>query len=116
MIQLQAPSQMIANDENLQVLRTAKVAYVDGKPNPGNIEKLNIKCTVQPLSGKDLLIVPEGDRFKEQYWLWTTCEVLDNDQVVRCGKNYQVQTVQIWGSFRQVRIMRIDVGPNISTG
>ncbi len=63
------------------------------------------------MSGKDLLLVPEGDRTREQYWLYTECKVQLADRVERCGVNFQVQSVQNWGSYNQARIMRIDVGP-----
>jgi hypothetical protein len=111
-IKLQAPSQIINNDETITVVREGKTKYVDGKKSKGPSVQFEILGNIQPLDGRELLLVPEGDRFKEQYNIWTDQEMLVNDRVVRCGANFQVQTVEVWGSFFQARIMRIDVGQN----
>lgn len=112
MIKLFAKSQIINKDDTLEVTRDGCVIYVDGKPVKENQTTFNIAGNVQPMNGRDLMLVPEGDRFKEQYWLWTDCKILVNDRVrFRC-KNFQVQSVQVWGSYFQSRIMNIDVGPN----
>lgn len=124
MIQLQGPSFMMTNDECLKVCRDTGVIIVDGKPVKRPPENFNITCTVQPLNDKDLMLVPEGDRFKEQYWVWMNlCEkpLLLQDIVLRAGLDnkthcpitvrYEVQGTQDWGDFIQSRIMRQDVGP-----
>jgi hypothetical protein len=110
MISLQAPSQIISTDEVLRVVREGCVRYVDGKPLKDKIKEFEIACNVQPLGGKDLLLVPEGDRTKEQYWLWTPTAVEINDRVIRRELSFQIQTVEVWGSYAKARIMRIDVG------
>lgn len=112
MIKLQGKSQIITKDESVDVFRDGCVTYVDGKPAKGEPEKFKVKGNFQPLSGRDLMMVPEGDRFKEQIWLYTADLMKINDRVVRCGVNYQAQTVNAWGSYSQVRLMRIDVGQN----
>lgn len=112
MIKLQAPSQIITKDENLTVFREGCVEYLDGKPVKKNVTQFDIRCNIQPMGGRDLLLVPEGDRFRDPFWIWTTEDIKINDRVVRCGYNYQVQTTQQWGSFIQAMIMRIDVGVN----
>ena len=124
MIPLQGPSQIITNDETLAVCRDGSVTYVDGKPVKGNIIQFKITCNVQPLNGRELMLVPELDRYKEQYWVWmnqqdTPLEI--NDTVLRPGLDqynkptlvsFQVQEIQNWGSYTQAKIMRRDVGPN----
>ena len=115
MIRLQRPSKIIDEDESLQVIREGEVVYVDGKPVKRRILDFTLTCNVQPVEGRDLLLVPEGDRFKEQYFLFTNnmeVPLRDNDRVVRRNVNFQTQSVQNWGSFQECRIMRIDVGPN----
>ncbi len=104
-------------DETLLVVRIGKVDYVDGKPVRSNEEKYDLVCNVQPMNGKDLLLVPEMDRYKEQYWIFTPkldCPLRLNDRVVRCGVNFQTQSTEDWGSYIRARIMRVDVGPNAS--
>jgi hypothetical protein len=117
MIGLQGPSQIINNDERLEILRydTAEIRWVDGLPVRGPETRLWVECNIQPLNARDLLIVPEGDRHKEQYNLWTQkCDpsrVLVNDTVIRDGKYFQVQGTENWGSYTKARIMLIDAGP-----
>jgi hypothetical protein len=112
MIKLQAPSQIITRDERLRVVRDGRVIYVDGKPIKSDFIAFEIKANIQPINGRELLIVPETDRFKEAYYLFTTDQILVNDRIERCGVNFQVQTVEVWGNFIRSRIMRIDTGPN----
>lgn len=117
MIRLQGPSQIIDYDEELSVVREGEVIYLEGKPIKRKILDFTITCNVQPMDGKDLLLVPEADRYKEQYTLFTNnCEIplRDNDRVIRNGVNFQTQNVQNWGSFQECRIMKVDVGPNVS--
>lgn len=97
--------------EVLDAFKYGPTQYVDGKPIKGQVSPYQIRGNVQPLNGRDLLLVPEADRFKEQYFVWTFCLVNVNDLVVRCGANYQVQNVETWGRYNKCRIMRIDTGP-----
>lgn len=117
MIRLFGKSRIINKDERLQVLREGRILYKDGIPyKPDDETPFMISCNVQPFGGKDLLLVPEGDRLKEWFWLWTEntkdFKMQVNDRIVRSGFNYQVQSVEDWGTFTQNKIVRIDVGPN----
>lgn len=112
MIKLQGRSQILQKDEKLAVIREGCVKYIDGKPVKSDISNFTIVGNVQPMNGRDLLLVPEGDRFKEQYWLYTTNPIQINDRILRCGVNFQTQSVEAWGTYAKARIMRVDVGPN----
>lgn len=115
MIGLQAPSQIITNDEVLTVFVQQNPTIVDGKYVYPTVTSFQLTCTVQPVQGRDLLLVPEGDRFKEQYWVFTNelqAPMAVNQRVSRQGVNFQVQAVEQWGSFQRSRIMRTDTGPN----
>jgi hypothetical protein len=112
MIQLQDQVRIIQEGNNLPVFRNLTTQIIDGKPVVTQVKEFQIAANVQPMGARDLLLVPEGDRFKEQYWLWTPgAPLCIADRVVWCGANYEVQGLQNWGSYQQVRIMRIDVGP-----
>ena len=119
MIKLKRPVKIITGDEKLEVTREgtnipSDVQYVDGKPVKIAPECFQIICNIQPLGGRDLQLVPEMDRIKEQFWVWTNQKqkpLLVNDIVARSGLFYQVQTAENWGSYSKCRIMRIDVGP-----
>ena len=114
MIPLQGKSRIINYDETLRAVRDTGVTFVNGKPIKNAEIVFEFKGNVQPMGGHELILVPEGDRFKEQYWIWTAAPtpLQISDTVVRCNINYEVQTIQTWGSYSQVRIMRLDVGPN----
>lgn len=117
MIKLQGRSQIMNHDEELCVFRDQKIRYVDGKPVRSPPIEFKIICNVQPMTGRDLLLVPEGDRFKEQYFIYSediTKALEINDRVVFRCNNYQVQETMTWGSYTRSRIMKIDVGPNAS--
>lgn len=131
MIKLFGPSQILKRDEEITIIRQGtdvpeNVSVVDGKPVKRTFTRFSITGNVQPLNGRDLLLIPEWDRFKEQYWVYFNNVVLCdqafirakdesllrvNDQVVRLGVNFQVQELEDWGSYARARIMRIDVGP-----
>lgn len=112
MIKLQGKSRIINYDENLVLLRPNGTDYVDGKPVQREPTRIEFKANVQPLNGRDLLIVPEGDRFKEMYFVWSDFEIKINDQIVRQDINFQVQQSEMWGSYSRARMVRIDVGPD----
>ncbi len=128
MIRLWGKSVILGNDETLSVQRRNAVDYVDGRPVTHDNLNFSVVANVQPVNGRDLLIVPEGDRFKEQFWVFVNnCQfavdqgldveakpsrLIVNDQVTRLGANYQVQSVEDWGTYSKVRIMRVDVGPS----
>ena len=117
MIPLQGPSQIITGDETLVVIEEGKVVYVDGKPVKPNPIQFSLTCNVQPLDGRELMLVPEGDRYKEQYWVFTNemdRPVRDNQRVLRQGIQFQIQETEQWGSYQAFRMTRIDVGPNES--
>lgn len=118
MIKLQGKPSIITQDEVLDVTRLEAIVYENGVPVTYDNKTFQIRCNVQPVDGRDLLLVPEGDRQKEQYYVWSLnpCQpkaVLQlNDQVVRQGITFQTQSVENWGSYVRARIMCNDVGPN----
>lgn len=114
MIKMQGKSFMIGHDETLTITRDGAVTYVNGKPVAASGSTFQIKCNVQPVSGFELLIMPEADRFKEQYWVWTeTTDIhLLKDKVTRNGVIFQVQQLKPWGTYLQFRMVRVDVGPD----
>lgn len=117
MIKLQAPTQIMNKDEVLTVTREGVTTYVDGRAVHASSSTFQLVTNVQPVNGRDLLLLPEGDRFKEQYYLYSEKKqgpLQVNDIVVRNAVNFAVQSVEDWGTFNRARMMRIDVG-NIRT-
>ena len=126
MIKLQGPSTIITKDESFTVTREGQVIILDGKPIKRGLMTFSVSGNIQPMNGRELLLVPEGDRFKEQYWLFynnssivvnqgleietNPTSIIVNDRVTRLGVNFQVQNVENWGTYAKARIMRDDVG------
>lgn len=108
---LQGPSRIIRNDETLTVQLYAK-EYVDGKLQTRRTDEFQIRGNVQPLSDRELLIVPEHQRFREQYYVYTDeqKQIEAGSIVIRGVLQYQVQAIGYWGSYQRLRIMRVDVG------
>jgi hypothetical protein len=115
MYPLSKSSRIINNDERLAALREGGVVYVDGKPVKRDPLRYRIVGNVQPLGGKDLLLVPEGDRTKEQYNIWSEnrdLAMVTGDLVLRLGVVFQVQGTEPWGSYTKARMMAVDLGPD----
>jgi hypothetical protein len=111
MIGLDSHIDIIEGDEELEVTRDGVVAFIDGKPIKADTVKFKITCNVQPLNDRELLMVPENDRYKEQYTLHVLGMPLHgNDMVIRYGKYFQVQGLMNWGNYQKCRIMLNDVG------
>lgn len=106
-------------DEVLQRLTFSGITYVDGKPQITLLSSEPFRANVQPLKGRELLLVPEHQRFIEQYWCYTQEKMFEKTgDTIRRGQpgdtpifvHFQVQEVEHWGSYQRIRIMRVDVG------
>lgn len=113
MYKLSSRSRIINNDERLAALREGGAVYVGGKPVKRDPVRYRIVGNVQPLGGKDLLLVPEGDRTKEQYNVWSENRdqaMQTGDLVLRLGVVFQIQGTEPWGSYTKARMMAVDLG------
>jgi len=114
------PSRIISTDEVLSVCREAgNPLLIDGKPVHRPALNFQVQANVQPLTGLDLMRVPELDRHLERFWVYTNEKVQPlqlNDRIQRVGVNYQVERIETWGNpphgYQKAQIVRIDVGPN----
>lgn len=93
--------------------RRAKGNHVRGHYSPGKLTTFEkLKGNIQPLNGQELLQVPEGDRQKENNWLFTSFEIADNDIVIYKDIKYEVQVVKDWTpfciSYYRARITKLD--------
>ncbi len=87
-----------------QATSTLTGGWIDGAPVPNPPLTLVVQASVQPLSGHDLLILPEGERTTERIWLYTDTELQTAsgalgtmpDVVIWRGIQYQVQRVDRW--------------------
>jgi len=88
----------------LTVIREKSGYIVKGRYQETPPQEVNIKASIQPVSGKDRMMLPEGIRSKEIIKLYTTFLLqTDNaegstksDVVVYNGCRYDVITVEDW--------------------
>lgn len=80
-----------------------------------------IQCTVNPIPGEELEVLPEGERTGEQIRILTTADLRSSDEtsgeladlVVWEGKTYEVRTVQEYRRVLphiEVRARRVEGG------
>lgn len=120
MWQLSDRATIIVGDETIEVLRRrqdhlASIVYVDGKPVHRDRLKFRIRANVQPLSGKDLKVLPEGETLQDQYWVWCMprpYRLTAGDEFLYRGDAYVVHTAEDWQSYVRARAVRVDTGPN----
>lgn len=80
-------------------------------------ESRGIAACIQPLTGRDLQRLPEGDRSTEQVWCFTQDAVSAADSaagrtadtIVFNGVPFEVQTVERWsqGNFYKARCAKV---------
>ena len=69
----------------------------DGFPLDPDVTYKNIKANFQPMNSVDRQQLPEADRLKEVYWMWTSETEIEPDWFVeRKGKTFEVQMAEDW--------------------
>lgn len=81
------------------ILRLSGGSYVNGQWIEGTQTTIDATASIQPLSGQEILLIPEARREKEVYKMYTSTPINDlttqnPDQVQFFGKTYEV--LQIW--------------------
>jgi len=109
-------------DERLLVIREGlqtgdSINYVDGKPVKRDPDCFHITCMTAPITGQELLLLPEADRYLEQFNVYAITSAASpmlqvNDKIVRKSKLYHVQSVKDWENFTEARMVAVDVVPS----
>lgn len=60
----------------------------------------NVAVDVQPIKGNEVLQLPEGDRKKENIWIFSSTQLLVDDMVTYKTIKYEVQTSEDWTDFK----------------
>ncbi len=85
----------------------------DGFPLEPTFDEFEFVCNVQPISGLEILQVPEGDRTRQVFNCWTEFKLGSNDIVTRESEEYEVRPVEDWTqqslSHYKVRLVKRDV-------
>ncbi len=89
--------------EAITVTRTAAGGYVNGRYVAGTVQVFTTpRGNIQPLNGRELRKLSEGDREKDQQKIYTAFELKNSDVVTRAdGTTYEVQAVKDWTGFHQ---------------
>ncbi len=90
----------LLDNESITVKRKAAGAYVNGHYVTGAESNYSALASVQPLSGEEILQLPEADRKRESLKMFTPSEIKVNDTVTRAGRNYEVQKVMDFSAHR----------------
>lgn len=85
----------------------------DGYPKKPRFEIREIEGNVQPVTGKELLEVPEGDRERQIFNVFSKEKLNPNDIVIRNNIEYEVRLNEDWNQGRAAhnfaRIIKKDV-------
>lgn len=87
------------------VTRTVAGSYAGGLYTPGSTSSFSIEASVQPVTGRDLKVLPEGHHSEEMVKIFTKTELktrspgFDPDKVAIGGETYEVKNVQAWTAF-----------------
>ena len=89
------------------VRRSTGGQYVEGVYQPGPIEELHVRGSLQPLSPRELKLVQEGARLKQFWKFFTdvpigvvgTRTLAQSDVITINGDTYKVYSVEIWQGF-----------------
>lgn len=125
MYQARNKPSLLLNDETLTVVRFAPTTatVVDGLRVRDPTGNLTFTCigNVQPLSGRDLAMAPEGEREQGQlnWWVWRdqpyqpqagdlVKRLESSGTLVDFEQNYLVTSATDWGSYVLCRLARDD--------
>ena len=90
---------IITKGECAKVCRKAKGAYVDGFYSDGKSCEFDIVASIQPLTGREILQVPEGDRLREHFNIFSEFKMQVNDVMIKDSLKYEVQKVEDWNEY-----------------
>jgi hypothetical protein len=90
------------------VTRTAADTYTNGVKVAGATSNVSIVASVQPLSGRDLQVLPEGQRADETLVLYTATQLFTRtpsqapDSISIDGSTYEVFKVETWNYIGEI--------------
>lgn len=88
--------------QNVTLIRGSAGSIVNGLYIPGSTTTSTIRAGVQPAVGEDLISLPEGQRERESYKIYSVSQMKTNDETAGIkadvlafyGAEYEVQQVQ----------------------
>lgn len=101
-------ARILRETNSFTIRREAKGRYVEGVFYPGAETSIPGKGSVQPISGKERLSLPEGDRDKDHRELFTAQCIKMNDTVDFDGQVFVIYRVEPWGPHYEARMVEVD--------
>ena len=103
---------MRLDTEQITVSRAGEGSYVNGRFVPAVAVETVTEGNIQPLNGKELLQLPEGDRERQTGKIYTAYALENGDIVTRSdGSRHEVQAVEDWTAFSlahyKARLVRV---------
>ncbi len=102
--------ELIQNGECIVVKRPEAGRFNKGRWESSNrFDEFEAQGSFQPMSGRETMQLPEGDRLKSHVKFYTKTKIKRNDILVRDDEEYQVQVVMPWGTFSKAIARLVDV-------
>ena len=107
---LEEDCEIIKTGECLIVRRREKGKFERGKFVSSNrFEEFEAQCSFQPLTSRETMQLPEGDRIKSHVKIYTEFAMKRDDIIERNGEDYEVQGVDNWGTYTKSIARLVDV-------
>lgn len=82
----------------LTITRQGAGSYVSGIWTPGADGTITIQAVIQPLSGKERQLMPEGIRDSGKWRVWSRNEIMNGDRLTINGTVCVIIAVEVWPS------------------
>jgi hypothetical protein len=83
----------------VQIRRQPRGRFIHGHYEPGPESEFEINASVQPLGGRELMQLPEGDRKRQPKMVFTKSRLQPNDIMLYECNRYEIQKVEDWTKF-----------------
>lgn len=75
-------------------ISSAGGSYVNGRWVAASNTPVPIQATIQPVSGRQLMDMPEGIRVEARNVIWTPTTIAEGDEIEHAGKRYRI--IYLW--------------------
>lgn len=99
---------LLSGGETVKVRRKGDPTNVKGRLKPNFVDAFDIIANVQPVSGRELLNVEEGDRDRQRLDFYTRTKLIRDDELERDDEIFDVELVESWGPYFMARAVLKD--------
>lgn len=102
-------SQIISKGGKFNCQRFSGGSYVSGIYEKGPCTPFEVRASIQPLTAREILNLPEADRTKDHRKMYTVTEMRPYDIVFIGPRKYEVRGVEEWDNHYKVLLRLKDV-------